>query len=316
MVISNIHTMNLQSIDLNLLVAFEALMEERNVTRAARRIGLSQPAMSNALTRLRKTLDDPLLTRTSSGMKPTPAAQALIDPVRAALAQLRIALEEKPQFDPAASRRAFHVLTNDYVEVTLLELFARRVRSRDSAVSIRVHRPTNVFQPPSPTALADSFDIAIGFFPDALALDANVRSEILFEEDNVCIASGNHPSINGRISLRQYSSASHVAVFYKSEGPGFIDTLLAQKGLARRTFMQVPHFCSVPFVVAGSDLIATVPKRLALRFEKALRLQVLSVPFAIPSFRLTMLWHQRMDNDPAHSWLRLAVTETARKLVR
>ena len=117
MVISNIHTMNLQSIDLNLLVAFEALMEERNVTRAARRIGLSQPAMSNALTRLRKTLDDPLLARTSSGMKPTPAAQALIDPIRAALAQLRIALEEKPQFDPAASRRAFHVLTNDYVEV-------------------------------------------------------------------------------------------------------------------------------------------------------------------------------------------------------
>ena len=314
MVISNIHAMNLQSIDLNLLVAFEALMEERNVTRAARRIGLSQPAMSNALSRLRRTFDDPLLTRTSSGMKPTPTAQGLIDSVRAALAQLRIALEEKPSFDAAASRRAFHVLTNDYVEVTLLELFARHVRSNAGAVSIRVHRPTNVFQPPSPSALADSYDIAIGFFPDSLSLDANVRSEVLFEEENVCIVSRNHPSIKGRISLKQYSSAGHVAVFYKSEGPGFIDTLLAQKGLTRRTFMQVPHFCSVPFVVAGSDLIATVPKRLAMRFNNVLKIQVLNVPLAIPAFRLSMLWHQRMDNDPAHSWMRGAVVETARKL--
>jgi DNA-binding transcriptional LysR family regulator len=307
--------MNLQSIDLNLLVAFEALMEERNVTRAARRVGLSQPAMSNALRRLRLTFGDQLLTRTSSGMKPTPAAQALVDPVRSALSQLRSALEDKPTFDAAASRRAFHVLTNDYVEVILLEQFARHVRSRDSAVSIRVHRPTNVFQPPSPVALADSYDIAIGFFPDALSLDASVRSRVLLEEENVCIVSGNHPSIKGRISLKQYSSAGHVAVFYKSEGPGFIDTLLAQKGLSRRTFMQVPHFCSVPFVVAGSDLIATVPKRLALRFNKALKLQVLPVPLAIPPFRLSMLWHQRMDNDPAHAWLRSAMAETAGKYV-
>jgi DNA-binding transcriptional LysR family regulator len=177
-----------------------------------------------------------------------------------------------------------------------------------------VHRPTNVFQPPSPSALADSYDIAIGFFPDALSLDATVRSEVLFEEDNVCIISGSHPSIRGKISLKQYSASGHVAVFYKSEGPGFIDTLLSQKGLTRRTFMQVPHFCTVPFVVAGSDLIATVPKRLALRFSKFLKLQVLSVPFTMPPFRLSMLWHQRMENDPAHAWLREGVIQTAAKL--
>jgi DNA-binding transcriptional LysR family regulator len=105
--------------------------------------------------------------------------------------------------------------------------------------------------------------------------------------------------------------AAHAAVFYKSEGPGIIDTLLAQKGLARSTIIQVPHFCSVPFLVANSDLIATVPKRLALRFSKALKLQILPVPFAIPPFRLSMLWHQRLDSDPAQAWFRATILETA-----
>src|ERR1700755_1256108 len=121
--------MNLPSIDLNLLLAFESLMDERNVTRAAKRIGLSQPAMSNALTRLRRTFDDPLLVRTSRGMSPTPAAHDLIEVVRLALSQLRTILDEKPGFDPAATRHAFHVLANDYAEVILLAPLARQVRS-------------------------------------------------------------------------------------------------------------------------------------------------------------------------------------------
>lgn len=308
--------MNLQSIDLNLLVAFEALMEERNVTRAARRVGLSQPAMSNALTRLRRTFDDPLLFRTPSGMSPTPTAQALIEPVRSALSQLRAALEKKPAFNPAASKRAFHVLTSDYVEIVLLAPIVGELRKQADGVSIRVHRPPNVFQPPSRTALSDSFDLAIGFFPDALSLDPSVRSEVLFEEDNVCIASTTHPSIKSRISIRQYASACHAAVFYKSEGPGVIDTILAQKGLTRPLAVLAPHFASVPFIVAESDLIATVPRRLAGRFSKALKLQVLPIPFTMPSFRVAMLWHERVDSDPAHAWLRGLIMETANGLGR
>jgi DNA-binding transcriptional LysR family regulator len=306
--------MNLQAIDLNLLVAFEALMDERHVTRAARRVGLSQPAMSNALTRLRRTFDDPLLVRTPSGMTPTPAAQALIEAVRAALGHLRGALEAKPAFNPAASGRTFHVLTSDYAEIVLLAPLVGRLREQAGGVSIRVHRPPNVFQPPSRTALSDSFDLAIGFFPDALSLDASVRSEVLFEEDNVCIASANHPSIKSRVSIRQYAGARHAAVFYKSEGPGVIDTILAQKGLTRQLAVLAPHFASVPFIVAESDLIATVPRRLALGFKRALKLQVLPIPFTIPPFRLSMLWHERVDSDPAHRWLRELVISTAASL--
>lgn len=303
--------MNLQSIDLNLLLAFEALMEERNVTRAARRVGLSQPAMSNALTRLRRTFDDPLLVRTPGAMTPTHAAHALIEPVRNALGQLRIALEKKPAFDPAASKRAFHVLTNDYAEIILLARLVGTLRKQAAGVSIRVHRPPNVFQPPSRTALSDSYDLAIGFFPDALSLDASVRSEVLFEEENVCIASANHPSIRGKISLRQFASEGHVAVFYKSEGPGVIDTILSQKGLTRKLAVLAPHFASVPFIVAESNLIATVPKRLAIKLRGTLKLQLLPLPIALPALRLSMLWHERMDADPAHAWLRALAAETA-----
>jgi DNA-binding transcriptional LysR family regulator len=303
--------MNIQSIDLNLLVAFEALMEERNVTRAARRIGLSQPAMSNALSRLRRTFDDPLLVRTPGGITPTSAAQALMQTIHPALSRLREALDEKPTFNPAESSRAFQILTNDYAEIILLAPLIGKVRQIAGGITLRIHRPPNVFQAPSRTSLSDSFDLAIGFFPDALSLDASVRSEELFEEDNVCIASANHPSIQSRISIRQYAASKHAAVFYKSEGPGVIDTILAQKGLTRQLGVLAPHFASVPFIVAESDLIATVPRRLALRFSKQLKLQMLTIPFSIPPFRLSMLWHERVESDPAHTWLREMVTETA-----
>lgn len=304
--------MNLQTIDLNLLVAFEALMEERNVTRAARRVGLSQPAMSNALARLRRTFGDPLLVRMPVGMAPTPAAQALIGPIRASLAHLRAVLEDRPAFDPASSDRTFHLLANDYAEIALLGRVVRAIREVSHGVTLRVHRPLNVFQAPSAAALSASLDFAVGFFPDVLSLERGIRSNVLWEEDNMCIASANHPSIRGKLSIRQYASAPHAAVFYKSEGPGVIDNLLAQKGLSRRSVLYVPHFASVPFIVASTDLIATVPTRLAERFSRQLKLQMLPVPFAMPPFRLALLWHERFQPDPAHEWLRRLIGDAAR----
>src|SRR5262245_26032518 len=309
-----IHNMNLQTIDLNLLTVFEALMEERGVTRAAKRVGLSQPAMSNALARLRRTFNDPLFVRTTEGMSPTPAAQSLIGPVRSALAQLRDIFEEKSAFAPSASQRLFHLLTNDYVELTMLPLLAKAIRREASGVSLRIQRSPNVFEPPSANSLAESFDLAIGFFPDALTLDARIRSESLWEDWNVCIARANHPKIRGRISLRQYAEAEHVAVFYKKQGLGVIDTLLAQKGLSRRTALVVPHFTTVPFIVSTSDFIATVPARIAQRFSRQLKLQSLRAPIEIPPLRLTLLWHERFHADPAHRWIRERISASARSI--
>ena len=306
--------MNLQSLDLNLLLAFESLMIERSVTRAAKRLNLSQPAMSNALARLRRTFDDPLLVKAREGMKPTPVAQSLIIPIGAALSQLRAALEEKPAFDPAVSRRAFHLLANDYVEILLLAPLLDGFHTKAPKVTVRVDRQSSLFQPPTPASLAGSHDLAIGFFPDALSLESSIHSEFVWEEKNVCIASRSHSSIRGRLTLKQYATANHVAVFYKSEGPGVIDTILAQHGYARRVAAFVPHFAGVPFIVASSDLIATVPERLALMFASVLKLQVLPAPVAIPPFRLAMLWHERNDRDAAHSWLRTLIAETATKV--
>lgn len=309
---SPIHVMNLESFDLNLLLAFEALMLERSVTRAARRVNLSQPAMSNALARLRRTFDDPLLVRTHEGMKPTPAAQSLMAPVLAALSGLRAALEEKPSFDPAASRRTFHLLSNDYAEILLFAPMLKGLRATAPGVTLRIDRQRSLFQPPAPSSLAESHDLAVGFFPDTLSLDATLHSELLWEEKNVCIASRSHPSIRGRLTLKQYAAASHAAVFYKSEGLGVIDAILSQRGHARQVGMFVPHFATVPFVVAASDLVATVPERLALKLAPTLKLQVLPVPVALPPFRLTMLWHGRSDFDPAHNWLRRLLANAAK----
>ena len=143
------------------------------------------------------------------------------------------------------------------------------------------------------------------------ALDATIHSEVLWEESSVVFARKAHPRIRGKLSLRQFAAEHHAAVFYKTEGPGFIDTLLEQKGLTRRAAVIVPHFASIPFVVAASDLIATVPARTAYLFASQLKLQVLPVPIAIPPFRMTMLWHERMEADLAHAWLRGLIVETA-----
>lgn len=309
-----IHLMNLQSFDLNLLVVLEALVEEGNVTRAARRMGLSQPAMSNALARLRRTFDDPLLVRTAQGMTPTPAAQALVVPVRQALTQLRAALEEKSVFDPTTATRTFHLLANDYAEITLVAPLLQTLRAEVGALRLHIQRPHGVFEPPSVSALAESHDLAVGFYPDALALDARLHSALLWEEQNVCIVSARHPAIQGRLSLKQFAEAEHAALFYKPQGPGVVDTLLAQKGYTRRIAVQSPHFTSLPFLVAGTNLIATVPERLARQFARQVRLQILPTPLDLPPFRLSMLWHQRHHSDPAHRWLRQAFLQAAERL--
>jgi len=301
--------MNLQTIDLNLLLVFEALLSERNVTRAAKRLGLSQPAMSNALTRLRRTFDDPLFLRTTSGMTPTPLAQSLSGPVGAALAQLREVLEEKREFNPAASEQVFHLLSNDHAELLLLPALLQALHSQASRIRLRLHRPRNLFEPPTASALSDSFDLALGFYADTLTLDSSIRSEKLWEEKNVCIASEGHSTIRGKITLRQFAEAARVAVFYKDQGQGVIDTLLAQKGYHRHAAIQVPHFASIPFAVADTELIAAVPEQLAAMFREQLKLQVLPLPFNLPPFRMTLVWHERFHTDPAHQWLRNLILE-------
>lgn len=296
--------MNISSINLNLLLAFEALLEERSVTRASRRAGLSQPAMSNALARLRELFGDELFTRSARAMSPTPRALELAGPIRAGLAQFRAALDERPRFDPAASSRVFRLAMTDYAELILLPALARSIERVAPHVQIVARRLEAIFTPPEAELRAGAFDAALGFFPEASALDPGTRSLDLFTEDNVCIARKNHPLLRGRLTLRRLAASGHAAIFYRAETRGLVDNLLAGHGLRRRVRVATPHFLMAPFVVAASDLLAVVPEGLAAHFRKWLPIEVRKMPLLLPPFRMRLLWHEHSGDDPAQQWLR------------
>ena len=296
--------MNINTVNLNLLLAFEALLEEQNVSRAATRIGLSQPAMSNALARLRELFEDPLFRRTARGMKPTARALELAGPVRNGLAQLRGALAERPRFDPRASTRSFRLAMTDYAEMVLLGPLLQSVARAGSSAQIVVRRVDRIFQPPEAELRAGTFDAAIGFYPDANSLDPRIRSLDLFAEQNVCIARKGHPLLRGRFSLRDFAAAGHVGVFYRDETVGLVDNILAGYGLRRRLVATTPHFLAAACVVAQSDLIAVVPAGLAARFHRQFGLETRRSPVRLPTFHMRLLWNEHNAEDPALEWLR------------
>lgn len=307
--------MNITSVNLNLLLAFEALLEERSVSRAAARIGLSQPATSNALSRLRAIFSDPLFTRTSSGMTATARALELAGPIRSGLAQLRGALAERPRFDPAVSTRAFRLAMTDYAELLLLGPLLRRIQRRAPEVQILIRRLERIFIPPEAELRAGAFDAAMGFFPEANALEPGTYSRDLFVEENVCMARKGHPLFRKRLTLRRLAAAGHVAIFYRADSRGLIDNILAGHGLRRRLQAATPHFLTVPYVVAATDLIAVVPAGLANRFRKSLPLEVRQSPLRLPPFHMRLLWHEHTAEDPANAWLRSEILACFRSVL-
>jgi DNA-binding transcriptional LysR family regulator len=305
---------NINSINLNLLLVFEALLEEKNVSRAAARIGLSQPAASNALTRLRELFGDPLFQRTSRGMRPTARAIELAGPLHAGLSQLRSALSERPRFDPSASNRAFRIAMTDYAELTVLGPLLRRIACAAPSVQIVVRRVNRIFVAPE-TELRDGvFDAAIGFYPDPKALDPSTRSLALFAEQNVCIARKGHPLMQKRLTLKDFAAANHVGVFYRDETVGLIDNILAGYGLRRKLLATTPHFLSAIHTVANSDLIAIVPAGLAARFQRDVGLEIRRSPIRLPTFHTRLLWHVSSSEDPAGKWLRSEIAECFSRL--
>jgi len=301
---------NIASVNLNLLVAFEALLEERSVSRAAKRAGLSQPAMSNALARLRATFGDALFQRTARGIAPTARALEIAPAARAGLAQLRSIFEERPSFDPTASTRSFRLAMTDYAELRVLPELLRRMERASPHLQILVRRVERIFIAPESELRAGTFDAAIGFFPEESGLDPGTRSSDLFIEENVCIVRRGNPLLGKPLTLRAFASAGHAAVFYRADSRGLIDNLLAGHGLRRRLQAATPHFLTVPFLVAKSDLIAVVPAGLAGQFRKVLPLEVRKLPLRLPPFRMRLLWHEHVEEDPGHRWLRTLLAQS------
>jgi len=304
--------MNLSSLDLNLLLVLEACLEERNITRAAKRVGLSQPATSSALRRLREALGDPLLARSGRQMVLTRRGEHLLPAVTSALHQIRVALDDKPAFDPSQRSQTFTVIANDYAELILLPYALGCIQASAGRVTLRLIRVDNLFQAPAEPLSSGSADLAIGFAGGLPSLPSGFAFEELWTEDNVVIARRRHPRVDGAISRKQFLGEMHAAVFYRKLSTGLIDSILQQEGDRRKLVLTLPSFAGVCHAVAASELIATVPARLARSLTGSLKLQVLRCPIRMPQFQFSMFWHNRTCSDPAQVWLRSLLRDASR----
>jgi DNA-binding transcriptional LysR family regulator len=302
------HAPRLSTTDLNLLVAFDALVSEGNVTRAAERVGLTQPAMSHALGRLRKLVGDPLFVRTPAGMVPTARALDLVQPIRGALGAIDRALHQVPSFDPASARRPFTLASVDFGSLVVVPPLLSRLRALAPGVDLQVRqlRMDAIEQQLS----EGEVDLAVGvlYDPD----DAWMVSRRVFTDRFVCIARRDHPVVQGALSLEQFLAVDHALISPRGRRGGPVDTALARLGKKRRVALVIPHFLAAPIVIARSDLVLTLPERIARDFAAMLSLQVVEPPLEVPGFSVSAFWHERQAQDPAHAWFRGVVQEVCK----
>lgn len=286
--------------DLNLLLALDVLLEERSATRAAGRLGVTQSAVSRMLARLRAAFRDPLFVRTTRGLVPTRRALELAGPLRTAVRDLERLLAERAAFDPSAARRAFRIAAADYAQVVVLApLFARLAREAPH-VDVEVRQPS-----------ADSErDLEAGRL-DLLLMPRQPSGPAIVwtplrEAAYSCLVWSRHP--RRRLDRAGFAAMAHVLVTPRERpGGGVVDTVLAEHGLARRVAVRVPTFLMVPYLLVGTDRIATVPTGIATELARRHPLRVLRPPIDVPPFTLCQAWHEVHRNDPAHRWLREAV---------
>lgn len=292
----------MNTLDLNLLRIFDALATEGNATRAARRVGLSQPAFSHALKRLRHMLGDPLFVRVPRGMAPTPRATELAPLVRDVLERAD-RLAQPRGFEPATCAHTFRIATTDYFEHVAFPRLALELQRLAPQATI-VSRPTDGDLPKA--ALYDgSLHLAIaGFFGE---LPEGFFQQRLFDETFTCVVREGHPVVKKRLSLAQYTKLSHVLISPGGDLHGVVDERLAALGRERHVAVGASSFLSPASIVAESDLILTAPRRLAKAYQRALPLRLVEPPLELPGFTVLQVWHERQHADPAHRWLRQLV---------
>jgi DNA-binding transcriptional LysR family regulator len=296
--------------DLNLLPVFVALMEERNVTRAAERLGMTQPALSNALARLRDTLKDPLFIRERYGMKPTQMAQELAPAISAALAGIDDVIRGQQEFDPASTTRLFTVAPNSYVEFVLMPAVVARLRERADGIKLRFTPFGNDLVETG--AMSGATDMVIGRMVDP---PDNLVVQHLMDDGLACVVRKDHPDVQDSLSSEQYERLKHVNVLPPGRMRAGLFQALGQRGLKRDVAVSVTHFLAVPEMIAVTDYCATLPRLICTRLAEDPRLKVLPAPVDLGTFPVEMAWHVRYRHDPAHRWLRALIVEVARDLL-
>ncbi len=301
--------MNLAGIDLNLMLVFDAVMAERHVTKAGAKIGMSQPAVSNALNRLRYHLKDELFIRGSEGMRPTPRAEELAGPIRAALGELETALDPAT-FDPKTATRVFHLACSDFVVAVLIAPLMKRLAKEAPGIDLRIQPTAGRMHEMLDVQEIDFAITAMGKIPDRF------ESLRLFDQTYVCLVRKGHALAGRPISLRAYADAAHLLVTPKGAAQGFVDEMLAEKGLTRRIALTVNQFAVAPSVAAQTDLVLTAPRQIAEIYAGPLHLDMQSCPVKVPPGygNITMIWHRQLAQHPAHHWFRQTIEQVANSL--
>lgn len=297
--------MNISGLDLNLLRVFDAVHRERNATRAARRVGLSQPAVSNALSRLRSQLGDPLFQRAPEGLRPTARADALAGPVRDALALLEDALDG-PGFEPARTRRTFRVAAVDYAVAVLLPRVARRLAAEAPHALLQV-RPSIG----GTLEMLDEGEVDVGLLIRS-APPERFDAARLMRDRYVVMMRPDHPLAAAPLDVEAYAGARHLLVSPSNEARGIMDTALARLGATRTVAMVVSQFALAPPLLLSSDLILTCPGRIAAIYGRAFGLAIRKAPFPPDGAgAVSMIWRRRLGEGPAPSWFRGLLAEEA-----
>ena len=301
---------NLSRIDLNLLVAFDALLTERSVTKAAARVGLGQSAMSHNLARLRQLFDDELFVRSPEGMRPTPRALALADRVRVTLSDIEALVTRADEFDPANTERTFRIALPDSVEMLIgAKLLAIGC---EEAPGIRFRFYSTDERQLLDEIDADNIDLGIGIgtFPEG---QVHHKRRLLVTDTYLCMFNAKKVGLKPPISLEDYVRLPHVLTSLRKGERGVVDDALEKIALSRKVALTTSRFVAVPFLVAGAPVVTTMHARLARIFARELGLVLSRVPVELPEVTISMLWHASYDGDPGHEWLRKAIVRASGK---
>ncbi len=298
--------MSFLTLDLNLLRVFDAVMTEQNLTRAANRLAMTQPAVSNAVKRLRDALGDELLIRTAHGVKPTARAESLWPAVRRALADLEEAVAPR-SFELAKANATFRMAMADATAGLLLPPLVRLIESDAPGIDIRMVPLTT--REPRPMLLRGDIDLAVGFFPGVVAqlqgaTDTPIRHERLYAGEYVCVMRKDHPLADKDLTLDRYCDANHLLVSFSGRARGLVDDALVSQGRERRILLTVNQFFTAGKVVAASDLLMVIPRHLIDATGMSTQLIQKVLPLRLPEVHIDMLWHERDARSPGHRWLR------------
>ena len=297
--------MDITDVDLNLLVVFDALLRTRSVTQAARQLGMSQPATSFALNRLRKTFRDPLFVRTSRGIHPTPFSEAMAGPLEAIIDRIRTDLLHQPPFDPETVQRSVTLNMQDIGELVFLPQILERLSVLAPGLRLRtVNLPAAELEPALRTG---EVDLALGHFPELAS--AALYQQRLFTHTFVCIVRADHPTIGGELTRKQFMEGRHAVVHPAGQLNDSLEAELQQQGLKRNVSVRLEHFLAVPTMLERSDLIFTVPYAIGERLARLAAIKLVKPPFKAKPRVVRQHWHSRFQHDAANRWLRGVTAE-------